>query len=54
MDLTVTDISGRQVDRIARFQSGNTYSTGHLSEGVYILAGQIGERMFRQKLVVQR
>jgi hypothetical protein len=54
MDLTVTDISGRQVDRIARFQSGNTYSTGQLSEGVYILAGQIGERMFRQKLVVQR
>jgi hypothetical protein len=54
MDLTVTDISGRQVDRIARFQSGNTYSTGHLSEGVYILTGQIGERMFRQKLVVQR
>ncbi|MGB6035847.1 MAG: SBBP repeat-containing protein [Cryomorphaceae bacterium] len=54
MDLTVTDLSGRQVDRVARFQSGNTYSMGHLSEGVYILTGQIGERMFRQKLVVQR
>jgi hypothetical protein len=54
MELTVTDISGRQVDRVARFQSGNTYSTSQLSEGVYILSGQIGERMFRQKLVVQR
>jgi len=54
MELTVTDISGRQVDRVARFQSGNAYSTSHLSDGVYILTGQIGERMFRQKLVVQR
>jgi hypothetical protein len=52
MELTVTDISGRQVDRVARFQSGNTYSTGHLSDGVYILTGQIGKRMFREKLVV--
>jgi len=54
MNLTVTDISGRQVDRVVRFQSGNAYSTSHLSDGVYILTGQIGERMFRQKLVVQR
>jgi hypothetical protein len=54
MELTVTDNSGRLVDHVARFQSGNTYSTDHLSDGVYILTGQIGERMFRQKLVVQR
>jgi len=54
MELTVTDISGRQVDRVIQFQSGNTYSTDHLSEGVYILTGLIGERMFREKLVVQR
>jgi hypothetical protein len=54
MNLTVTDISGRQVDRVTRFQSGNVYSTSHLADGVYILTGQIGERMFRQKLVVQR
>jgi len=54
MQLTITDISGRTVDRVARFQSGNEYSTSHLSDGVYILTGQIGERMFREKLVVQR
>lgn len=54
MELTVTDLSGRTVDRVARFQSGNTYSTSHLSEGVYILTGQIGERMFREKLVVHK
>jgi hypothetical protein len=54
MELTVTDISGRQVDRIAQFQSGNAYSTSHLSEGVYILTGRFGERVFREKLLVQR
>ncbi|MEM9052671.1 MAG: T9SS type A sorting domain-containing protein [Bacteroidota bacterium] len=54
MELTVTDFSGRQVDRVAQFQSGNSYSTSHLSEGVYVLVGRYGERVFRDKLVVQR
>jgi len=54
MELTVTDVSGRQVDRVGQFQSGNSYSTSHLSEGVYILTGRYGERVFREKLVVQR
>jgi len=54
MELTVADLSGRTVDRVARFQSGNAYSTSHLADGVYILTGQIGERMFREKMVVQR
>ena len=54
MNLTVVDLSGRVVDRVDHFQLGNTYSTSHLSEGVYILTGSYRERVFRQKLVVSR
>jgi len=30
------------------------FPTSHLADGVYILTRQIGERMFREKMVVQR
>jgi len=52
MELTVTDLSGRLVDQVRRFQSGNSYETSHLSNGIYILTGRVGGRVFREKLVV--
>ena len=52
MELTVTDLSGRLVDRVTRFQSGNSYATSHLSNGVYILTGRVGDRLFREKVVI--
>lgn len=54
MELSITDLSGRQVDEIRNFRSGNTYDINHLAEGVYILSGRMGERMFREKLVISR
>lgn len=54
MELSVTDISGRVVDQVARFQSGSTYNTAQLSNGVYVVTGRIGERVFREKVVVHR
>jgi hypothetical protein len=54
MELTITDLTGRTVDRIESFQSGNTYSTAHLSEGVYVTTGQVSDKIFRSKVVVNR
>ncbi len=52
IEITVTDLSGRTVDRLVGFQSGNSYNTHHLADGVYILTGRAGEKVFREKLVV--
>lgn len=54
MELTVADFSGRLVDQVRQFQSGNSYETSHLSNGIYILTGQVGDRFFREKLVVSQ
>jgi len=53
MELTVTDVSGRTVDKVNHFQSGSQYDTGKLSNGVYIVSGRSGNRVYREKLVIQ-
>lgn len=54
MEFAVTDLSGRIVDQVRQFQSGGSYGTAHLSEGVYLITGRIGDRVFREKVMVGR
>jgi hypothetical protein len=54
MDLTVMDVSGRMVDQVINFQSGNQYNTAELSDGVYVVIGSVDDRFFRQKLIISK
>lgn len=52
MELIITDISGRLVRSFSDFQSGGTLNISELRDGAYIVYGRLGERIFKQKLIV--